>query len=55
MDFKKKKILITGGTSGIGRSLVTELIARGADQIAVMARGTEKMEALSEAHPDINS
>ncbi len=53
MDLKDKKVLITGGTSGIGRSLVTELIGRGAHQIAVLARGTEKMDNLSEANPDI--
>lgn len=52
MDLKDKKVLITGGTSGIGRSLVAELIARGTNKIAVIARGTEKMDALSEAHPD---
>lgn len=52
MDFTTKKILITGGSSGIGKALIAELYGRGARQFAVIGRDLEKMRALQQAFPE---
>ena len=54
MDFKSRHILITGGTSGIGRALLEELVLRGAKKIAVIARNSEKLNALKREFTDVD-
>ncbi|WP_437373071.1 SDR family NAD(P)-dependent oxidoreductase [Maribacter litoralis] len=51
MNYENKKILITGGSCGIGKALIGELYKRGAKEFAVVGRNFEKMEALQEAFP----
>lgn len=46
MNFKEKKILITGGSSGIGKALIGKLVDLGATEIAVIARNGTKLDAL---------
>lgn len=48
MDLSEKKILVTGGSKGIGKSLVKEFVNRGARDIAIMARGAESLKATAE-------
>lgn len=52
MNFKEKKILITGGSSGIGKAIVAELYRLGARQIAVVGRDPEKMKKLGMEFPE---
>ncbi|MEO0972637.1 MAG: SDR family NAD(P)-dependent oxidoreductase [Pseudomonadota bacterium] len=52
MDLVGRKVLITGGSIGIGRRLATDLDARGA-QVLVCARGEGALARLREAHPGI--
>ncbi len=53
IDFKNKKILITGATGGIGKSLVKKFVAL---QGNVLATGTksEKLDLLKKNFPNIN-
>ncbi|HKL03971.1 MAG TPA: SDR family oxidoreductase [Cryomorphaceae bacterium] len=52
MKFKDKKILITGGTSGIGKEILKDLATRGAHHFAVMARNADRIESLKDEFPD---
>jgi short-subunit dehydrogenase len=52
MNFEAKKILITGGSSGIGKAVIAKLYLLGARDIAVMGRDLQKIEALSADFPD---
>ncbi|MGD8595318.1 MAG: SDR family NAD(P)-dependent oxidoreductase [Gammaproteobacteria bacterium] len=45
LDFKDKKVWITGASSGIGRALCKELAARGA-QLAITARNEQALQSL---------
>src|SRR6185369_17514033 len=45
-----RRILITGGTSGLGLALVRELSARGA-RVAFVARHREDVERVAREHP----
>ena len=47
-SFDGCRVLVTGGTSGLGLALVTELAARGA-RVAFVARGRERVERLVDA------
>ena len=46
----KRKVLVTGGGSGIGLAVATRLLAQGA-RVAVAGRRVEPLEALARAHP----
>lgn len=48
MNIKNKKILITGGSAGIGKAIIAELIKNGATDFAVMGRKKEPLEKLRE-------
>lgn len=51
MNFTDKKILITGGSSGIGKALIAELYRRGARSFAVIGRDRSKMQVLADEFP----
>ena len=54
-DLTGQKIIVTGGTSGIGLSLVKELLAKGADIVILarnMTKANEVKAKLDEAYPD---
>lgn len=53
MQLKGKRVLITGGTRGIGKCMVQELIAQGVSHMAIIARDKKRMKELSEAFPDV--
>lgn len=48
MKLSNKKILITGGSAGIGKALIEELSKKGVTDIAVMGRSAGKLHALEE-------
>ena len=47
MKLEGKKVLITGGTRGIGKCMVQELVKNGVHQIAVIARDKKSLKNLS--------
>ena len=51
-DLEGLRVLITGGTSGLGRALVGELRRRGA-RVAFVARSLEAVERTSREWPDV--
>ncbi len=48
MELSNKKILITGGSAGIGKALIEKFSKKGVSEIAVMGRTAEKMDNLEE-------
>ncbi|WP_255702852.1 SDR family oxidoreductase [Antarcticibacterium sp. 1MA-6-2] len=54
MDFKDKKILITGGSSGIGKAIVKLLIQKGTNNIAIFGRKTAPMKELKTEFSSVN-
>ena len=48
-DMQTPRVLITGGTSGLGLALVRELTARGAS-VAFVARTAERVAAVAREH-----
>src|SRR5690606_39982076 len=46
MELKNKKVLITGGSAGIGKAIIKELIKHGVRDIAVVARKKEPLALL---------
>lgn len=53
MNLEGKNALITGGTRGIGRCMVDELVKSGIKHIAVIARDKKSLKELSLAYEDI--
>ncbi|AVR44209.1 short-chain dehydrogenase [Christiangramia fulva] len=51
MHIKNKKVLITGGNSGIGKAIIKELIHHGVKEIAVFARNLNTLERLKSDFP----
>lgn len=54
MTLADKKILITGGSAGIGKALIEELVRNGAQDLAVVGRKKEPLEKLQEIFPKAN-
>lgn len=52
MELRNRKLLITGGTSGIGLALVQQLAARNCTLI-VIARNTHRLHQLEQTHPNL--
>lgn len=48
MNLKNKKVLITGGSAGIGKSIIKELVDHGVREIAVIGRRQEALDALKD-------
>jgi NAD(P)-dependent dehydrogenase (short-subunit alcohol dehydrogenase family) len=48
-SFKDRRVAITGGTSGLGRELVRELVARGA-RVAFVARDAARVSEVAREH-----
>lgn len=54
MNLKNKKVLITGGSAGIGKALIQELANRGVRDIAVIGRRKEPLDALKSAFDSVS-
>lgn len=54
MELKNKKILITGGSAGIGKAIIRELISRGVKDIAVIGRKKDRLEKLKSEFNNTN-
>jgi len=54
MELANKKVLITGGSAGIGKAIIKELIGKGVNDFAVVGRKTSKLEKLKEDFPNTN-
>ena len=53
MQLEGKHVLITGGTRGIGKCMVQELVNQGVKNIAVIARDKQSLKKLSEDFPEV--
>ena len=51
MNLSHKKVLITGGSAGIGKALIHELILHGVKEFAVVGRRQDKLEKLKVDFP----
>ncbi len=54
MDLKNKKVFITGGSAGIGKAMIKELLQRGAKNIAILGRKEAPMEKLEKEFSSAN-
>lgn len=50
MDLKDKKVFITGGSAGIGKAIIDELVGRGVKDIAIFGRKEAPMENLRQEY-----
>jgi NAD(P)-dependent dehydrogenase (short-subunit alcohol dehydrogenase family) len=48
----KQNVVITGGSSGLGKALALQLLAKGA-RVAIVARHLPPLEALKQEYPDL--
>ncbi|GBF19458.1 MULTISPECIES: SDR family NAD(P)-dependent oxidoreductase [Arenibacter] len=53
MQLEGKNVLITGGTRGIGKCMIKELVKGGVSYIAVIARDKQNLKQLSEEFQDV--
>lgn len=53
MELPDKKILITGGSSGIGKTLIKKISKKSVTNIAVMERTADKLDDVEEQFPSI--
>ncbi len=53
MDLNHRKVLITGGSAGIGKALINELISHGVKYFAVVGRLQDKLEKLKVDFPQV--
>jgi len=53
MQLEGKNVLITGGTRGIGKCMIQELIKGGVSKIAVIARDKNNLKQLSQEFEDV--
>jgi len=53
IDFKDKKILVTGATGGIGHALIKKFVSLNANVLATGTK-TEKLDSLKNEFPNIN-
>jgi len=54
MQLKNKKVLITGGSRGIGRCMIDELVNAGVRDIAVIARDRKNLKELRSIFKNVN-
>lgn len=54
MHLKNKKVLITGGSAGIGKALLLELVAHGVKDFAIIGRSQNKLDQLKKEFPELN-
>lgn len=52
--YHKEKVIITGGTEGIGRALALELVEQKHD-VVICARTVERLQAVQDAQPQITA
>lgn len=52
--FETKKVVLTGGTEGIGRAIADDLLDEG-HEIAICARTESKIKEIKKLHPDIHA
>ena len=52
VDLDASRVLVTGGTSGVGRELVAQLSAAGA-RVVTCGRSPDRCDSLRLAHPDV--
>lgn len=53
MQLEGKNVLITGGTRGIGKCMIQELVKGGVRHIAVIARDKQNLKQLSQEYGDV--
>jgi short-subunit dehydrogenase len=54
MKLSNKKILVTGGSAGIGKALIKEFSKNGVTDIAVMGRTAKKLDILENELPSVS-
>ncbi|WP_373059440.1 SDR family NAD(P)-dependent oxidoreductase [Zunongwangia sp. H14] len=53
-NFKNKKVVISGGGSGIGKELINQLYQEGTRDFAVIGRNKQKLVSLESTFPEAN-